>query len=258
MSPVLSPDAVRVGARAATKDEAIELVGRLLVEQGLVTDAYLPAMHARETVVSTYLGNGIAIPHGTSESTGAILATGLAVVQFPDGVPWDDERATLVIGIAARNEEHVGILSRLATILEDEAVCARLSRTVDAAEIHRALTADPEAAGAPVPPDAGTGAGTSPAAASRPDDDGVARRVVVTNPAGLHARPAAQIVARMQGYAARVTIVAGPKEADARSITGLLALGASRGDEVTVRAAGPDAAAALAAVLEIAQAERDR
>lgn len=245
MSPVLAVDAIRVGASPRTKDEAIDLVGSVLVEQGLVTDAYVAAMHDREAVVSTYLGNGVAIPHGTSAAHDAIRATGLAVLQVPDGVRWDDEPATLVIGIAARDEEHIDVLSRLATVLEDEALCVRLSQTSDPLEIHRVLTIDPATE------DGGFADGRSPATA-------FARTVVVTNPAGLHARPAAQIVARLRAFDASVGIATAARHADARSITSLLALGASRGDEVTVTADGPDGAGALAAVLEIVQAEADR
>ena len=88
---VLTTDSVQVGATAANQAEAIDRVGALLVAQGFVTDAYVTAMHAREAIVSTYLGNGIALPHGTNEAQDSILRTGLAVIQFPGGVPWGDE-----------------------------------------------------------------------------------------------------------------------------------------------------------------------
>src|SRR5438046_1682707 len=80
---------------------AIDQVGAVLVAEGLVTQAYVDAMHAREAIVSTYLGNGIALPHGTNESQDAVRRTGLAVIQFPAGVPWGEEPARLVIGLAA-------------------------------------------------------------------------------------------------------------------------------------------------------------
>src|SRR6476620_1865886 len=137
---VLAAEAVEVGATAADLDEAIERVGALLVAQGLVTDAYVTAMHAREAIVSTYLGNGIALPHGTNEAQDAILRTGLAVVQFPAGVPWGEEPAHLVIGLAATSDDHIGILSRLAGILDDAKLCERLGRSTDPLEIHEALT----------------------------------------------------------------------------------------------------------------------
>src|SRR5213078_5044130 len=151
---VLAAEAVEVGATAADQFEAIDRVGALLVSQGFVTDAYVTAMHAREAIVATYLGNGIALPHGTSEAQGAILRTGLAVIQFPAGIPWGEEPARLVIGLAATSDEHIAILSRLAGILDDEELCARLGRATDPTEIHAALTApatDDDGHEAPVP-----------------------------------------------------------------------------------------------------------
>jgi phosphotransferase system HPr (HPr) family protein len=251
---VLAAEAVQVGAVAADQAEAIERVGGLLVSQGLVTDAYVSAMHAREAIVSTYLGNGIALPHGTNEAQGTILRTGLAVVQFPAGVPWGDEPARLVIGLAATSDEHIAILSRLAGILDDAELCERLGRSTDAAEIHAALTA-------PAPDDDedededGDGDGR----ATPPEDPGGLRRTAtISNPSGLHARPAAQVVARLQPLDADVTIEVNGRRADARSITSVLGLGASVGDELTITARGSDEQAALEAVLGIVTSGSDQ
>jgi phosphocarrier protein FPr len=238
---VLAAEAVEVGASAADQAEAIDRVGALLVAQGLVTDAYVTAMHAREAIVSTYLGNGIALPHGTNEAQDAILRTGLAVIQFPAGVPWGDEPARLVIGLAATSDEHIGILSRLAGILDDEELCERLGRSTDPAEIHAALTAPEE-------PDNG-GHHAAPS--------GISRTARITNPSGLHARPAAQVVARLQPLDADVAMEVNGRRADARSITSTLGLGASVGDELTITANGPDAEAALDAVLAIVTSGSD-
>lgn len=235
-SEVLAESAIVIGAAAAAKDEAIDRVGRLLVEHGYVTTDYVGAMLDREAIISTYLGNGIALPHGTSEAQDAILRTGMAVVQYPSGVPWGDESARLVIGLAATSGEHIGILSRLATILDDPALCARLATADDAREIHRLLTASG-------PDDAPASAEAAPAQ--------IARIVRLTNPAGLHARPAAQIVERLREFDAAMAIQAGTRRADARSITGLLGLGATVGDEVTLHADGHDAIDALEAVQAI-------
>jgi len=240
---VLTTESVEVGATAVDQAEAIDRVGALLVAQGFVTEAYVTAMHAREAIVSTYLGNGIALPHGTNEAQDAILRTGLAVVQFPAGVPWGDEPARLVIGLAATSDEHIEILSRLAGILDDEELCERLGRSTDPAEIHAALT--------------------SPGPAEDDDDGhaaapvGIRRTARMTNPSGLHARPAAQVVARLQPLDADVTIEVSGRRADARSITSVLGLGATVGDELTITANGPDAEAALDAVLAIVTSGSD-
>jgi phosphocarrier protein FPr len=239
---VLTAEAVQVGAAAADQAEAIDRVGALLVAQGNVTTAYVTAMHAREAIVSTYLGNGIALPHGTSEAQGEVIRTGLAVVQFPAGVPWGEEPARLVIGLAANADEHIAILSRLAGILDDEALCERLGRATDPAEIHAALTA-------PVPDDDEEQHESVP--------PGIRRTARITNPSGLHARPAAQVVARLQPLDADVAIEINGRRADARSITSTLGLGASVGDELTIFADGRDAEAALDAVLAIVTSGSD-
>lgn len=128
--PVFSLGLIRIGQRASGRDEAIDLVGRMLVDGGYVQPAYVTSMKARELTMSTYVGNGVAIPHGTFEDKTLILATGIAVAQFPDGVKWDDSnQAYLVVGIAAVREEHIGVLANLARILEDEAVSKSLWTT---------------------------------------------------------------------------------------------------------------------------------
>jgi phosphocarrier protein FPr len=234
---VLSTSAVVVGAAAPDRIAAIDLVGAMLVAEGCVTTDYVAEMRDREEIVSTYLGNGIALPHGTNEARSAVLRTGLAVAQFPDGVPWGDERAHLVIGLAATSEEHIEVLSRLATILGDEELCRRLGSTLDAAEIHRALTADE----ADLP--AGNG--------HLPQSDELVTAVTITNPAGLHARPAAIVVDRLRSFEAEISIESNGRRANARSITALLGLGAAVGEGVRVVARGPEAQAAADAVIAV-------
>ncbi len=234
---VLSASAVVVGATAADRDSAIDLVGAILVAEGCATSGYVAQMREREQIVSTYLGNGIALPHGTNESRSLVLRTGLAVAQFPTGVLWGDERAHLVIGLASTSEEHLGVLARLATILGDEELCRRLGTTLDAAEIHRALTA----------PD-----GDAPAVNGHPPrTDEVSLQLRITNPAGLHARPAAIVVDRVRSFSAEIAIQANGRRANARSITALLGLGAAVGDDVRIVARGGDAQGAADAVAAI-------
>ena len=239
---VLAPDAVVVGATATDKADAIALVGGMLVAHGYVTPDYVHAMREREAVISTYLGNGISLPHGTGEAQDTILQTGLAVAQFPAGVAWGDEPARLVIGLAAKSDEHITVMSRLAGVLEDAELCERLGITSDPLEIHRALTSETEQPRAVTPDRESADAG---------------RTVRIANPHGLHARPAAQIVERVMELDAEATIVAGERRANAFSITQLIALGASVGDEVTVSARGPDAAVAMETVLSVLLAEGD-
>jgi multiphosphoryl transfer protein len=234
---VLSASAVVVGAVASDRIAAIDLVGGMLVAEGCVTPDYVTEMREREQIVSTYLGNGIALPHGTNEARSAVLRTGLAVAQFPAGVPWGDEPARLVIGLAATSEEHIGILSRLANILGDEELCRRLGSTTDATEIHRVLTTDEE--------------DNAPTNGHLPEADELVTPVTISNPAGLHARPASMIVDRVRAFEAEVQIEANGRRANARSITALLGLGGAVGDSVRVLARGADAPGATDAVVAI-------
>lgn len=129
---VLSVDRIRLQATAVSKTEAIRLAGELLVNSGCVETGYVAGMLAREETMSTYLGNGVAIPHGTYDNKEQIRQTAISVLQLPQGVEWEDgEMAYLVIGIAASSDEHVGVLSSLAEVIEDEETTQRLIHTTD-------------------------------------------------------------------------------------------------------------------------------
>ena len=141
---VLELSDVFVGCQADTMEEAIEFVGRHLVDTGKVTEEYIAGMQKRETVVSTYLGNNVALPHGVLESKEHIIKTGLAVAQYPGGVDWKQGTARIVVGLAAVGEDHVAVLSQLAEVLQDEELCELLASTDDASVIHGYLTAEGE------------------------------------------------------------------------------------------------------------------
>lgn len=129
---VLSKDAIKLNATASTKEEAIRLAGELLVNTHCVKPEYVQGMLAREKTMSTYLGNGVSIPHGEYENYAHILKTGISIVQFRCGVPWEeDEKAYLVIGIAASSNEHVELLSRLAEVIEDEKILQKMIQSDD-------------------------------------------------------------------------------------------------------------------------------
>lgn len=129
---IVSPETVQLNAPSTSKKEAIRQAGELLVKAGRVAPAYVDGMLAREETMSTYIGNGVAIPHGQFEDRELIHSTGISVVQFPDGVEWNpDEVAYLVIGIAASADEHVGVLSNLAEALEEEESAEELVRATD-------------------------------------------------------------------------------------------------------------------------------
>lgn len=118
---ILSADQIRVNVKVSDKYEAIRLAGQMLVDAGHVEQEYVDKMIERENALSTYMGAGLAIPHGTNEAKGMIKSTGLAVLQIPDGVDFSgDEPAVLVVGIAAQNGEHMDILTSVAMVCSDE------------------------------------------------------------------------------------------------------------------------------------------
>jgi len=129
---ILALDRIQVQASAADKQDAIRKAGELLVSSGCVAPAYVDGMLAREETMSTYLGMGVAIPHGEYDNRDDIFQTGISVLQLPDGVEWEEgEKAHLIIGIAASSDEHVGVLAQLAEVLEDEDLTEKLIQTSD-------------------------------------------------------------------------------------------------------------------------------
>ncbi|GAA0752114.1 PTS mannitol transporter subunit IICBA [Clostridium sartagoforme] len=132
---VLSEKNILLGLKSETKEEAIERAGKLLVSRGYVKEEYIDAMQERERVVSTYIGMGVAIPHGIGEAKRQIEASGIVVLQYPEGVNFGEELAYLVIGIAGVGDEHLEILSNIAISLEDLELVDRLSKTENKKDI---------------------------------------------------------------------------------------------------------------------------
>ncbi|MFC0215088.1 PTS sugar transporter subunit IIA [Paenibacillus chartarius] len=133
---VLSVNKVKLNAKAEDKFEAIRLAGKLLVDAGHAAPEYIEKMIERENTLSTYMGGGLAIPHGTQDSKGLIKSTGLSIVQLPEGVDFGDgEKAQLVIGIAALGDEHMEILTNVAMICSEEENMERIVKAESAEEI---------------------------------------------------------------------------------------------------------------------------
>ena len=121
MSEILTPETIELKASLQSQEEAIRRAGTLLVENGHVEERYIDSMFEREKSVSTFMGNAVAIPHGTGDSKQWITTSGLSIITVPEGVEYGDGNvAKLVIGIAGKGDEHLEILSKIATVCEDE------------------------------------------------------------------------------------------------------------------------------------------
>ncbi|MGG1552786.1 PTS sugar transporter subunit IIA [Paenibacillus ferrarius] len=133
---ILSINKIKLNAQPFNKNEAIIMAGQLLVEAGHASAAYIDKMLEREETLSTYMGNGLAIPHGTQDSKSLISSTGLSIVQIPEGVDFGDgEKATLVIGIAAVGDDHLDILTNVAMICSEEENVERIMKASTPEEI---------------------------------------------------------------------------------------------------------------------------
>jgi phosphocarrier protein FPr len=231
--PSTMSEMVRIAAKASGKEDAIRQAGQLLVAAGCVAPGYEESMIARESVANTYLGAGVAIPHGLGEDKGLVRRDGVVVLQFVEGIEWNPGQiAHLVVGIAANSDSHITILRRLTRLIQDEERLKQLATTTDAGLIAQALQDDVAPAAAP-----------REAAQDLPETIGW----VVDYPTGLHARPASAWVEAAKASDASLRVRHGDETADPRSLIALLQLGLKAGDEVVLSAGGKGARVALQA-----------
>ncbi|MGZ0042472.1 PTS sugar transporter subunit IIA [Paenibacillus ottowii] len=132
---IMTIDKIKMNATAKDKYEAINMAGQILLDAGHITSEYIDKMLEREEIVSTYIGNGLAIPHGTKESKMLVQSTGISIVQFPQGVDFGEEKAYMVIGIAAQGGDHMEILTNIAVVCAEEENMEKLRNAVTAEEI---------------------------------------------------------------------------------------------------------------------------
>ncbi|MCI9163987.1 MAG: PTS mannitol transporter subunit IICBA [Lachnospiraceae bacterium] len=128
---VIIAEGIHLGRKPVSKEEAIQAAGEMLAKLGYVDETYIDAMQEREKLVSTYIGMGVAIPHGTTQAKGTVKKTGIVFFQYPEGVDFGAEKAQLVFGIAGIGDEHLDLLSKLCTLLEDPARLETLKTTND-------------------------------------------------------------------------------------------------------------------------------
>jgi PTS system mannitol-specific IIA component len=144
VTDLLARSSVRLGCVAADWESAVRQVGEVLVAAGAVTPGYIDKMIEREHSVSTFVGEGVAIPHGTLAGKDLVVEDALSFMQFPDGVDWHGDEVVVCIGIAAGGNGHVPILAQLAEILmdSDRAAALRAASSVD--EVLALMTPDPD------------------------------------------------------------------------------------------------------------------
>ena len=117
----MTPKTVELGVSLSSRDEAIRRAGALLVENGHVDERYVDSMFEREKSVSTYMGNAVAIPHGTNDSKQWVTRSGLSIITVPEGVEYGDgDVAKIVIGIAGKGDDHLDILSKISLVVSEE------------------------------------------------------------------------------------------------------------------------------------------
>lgn len=230
---------VKLNAQANNKTEAVRLAGQLLVDAGYIAPGYVDSMLKREEVANTFLGAGVAIPHGMVEDRHHIHHTGVAVVQFRDGVTWKDgDQAQLVVAIAAKSDEHIVLLRRLTRLMQRPQSIESLVTTDDAQLIVSTLAEEP------MPVAAATADQLVWPSDSQSD-------WTLDYPNGLHARPATRWVDTAKRFACEIRVYKTQEFADAKALTGLLSLGVTRGDSLRIAARGPDARRAVDAMLDV-------
>ncbi|PRO67153.1 PTS sugar transporter subunit IIA [Alkalicoccus urumqiensis] len=133
---ILPEENIRLNAHFSSQEEAIRAAGEILQEGGYVDEAYIAKMFEREEITSTFMGNYVAIPHGTDDAKSSVHASGLSVLQVPDGVPYGDgNTAKLIFGIAGKDGEHLEILSKIAILCSEEANIEKMLQASTKAEL---------------------------------------------------------------------------------------------------------------------------
>ena len=142
LTELLAPASIRLDSHATDRDDAIRQTGAALVEAGAVDPSYVDAMLERENSVSTFVGEGVAIPHGTLAGKDAVKDDAIVVLRFPEGVDWDGNPVSVAVGIAAKGNGHIALLSQLATVLLDPEKAAALRDATTADQVYELLASD--------------------------------------------------------------------------------------------------------------------
>lgn len=138
---ILNEENILLNQQFDNKTDAIKATGQILVDKGYVEASYIDAMLQREELSSTYMGNFVAIPHGTEDAKSAVLNSGLSVIQVPGGVDFGGGNIVkFLIGIAGKGDEHLEILSKIAIVLSEEENVEKLVQAQSKEEIIELLS----------------------------------------------------------------------------------------------------------------------
>ena len=144
LSELLAEASITLDASATSRDDAIRQAGAGLKAVGAIDDAYIDAMIDRENSVSTFMGEGVAIPHGTLAAKDSVKSDALSMVKFPDGVDWDGNDVRIAFGIAAKGNGHIALLSQLATVLMDPDKAEALREATTVEQVYALLESEDE------------------------------------------------------------------------------------------------------------------
>jgi len=139
LGALLPESAIVLEGTARTRDDAITEAGQLLVASGAVEPAYVTSMHEREQSVSTFMGNSLAIPHGTNDAKASILASGLSFVRYSQGIDWKGKEAKFVVGVAGAGDEHLALLGKIAQVFLDPDKVAALEAATSPSDVAAVL-----------------------------------------------------------------------------------------------------------------------
>lgn len=139
MSNIITTEMIRLHGSARNRDDAIREAGSILVEAGAVSADYVDSMFDRESSVSTYMGNLLAIPHGTNEAKASIIRSGVSVVRYDEAIDWDGNEVRFVVGIAGVGDSHLGVLGALATVFSDMSLVEKLLAAASETEVEEIL-----------------------------------------------------------------------------------------------------------------------
>ena len=128
-----------LNCKPVTPQEAIRACGKLMVESGYVEEGYVEGMIAREEEFSLAIGNHVAIPHGIESVKKLIKKTGIVVMTYPEGIEWGDDVVKLVVGIAAKGDEHLEILGRIVEVADEDEATDALVAAADVEDLFKKL-----------------------------------------------------------------------------------------------------------------------